>query len=172
VLVTYRSKREGGSGSTAPDRYTDYILAALQEGADLVDVELWLPAKWRERIFDARQRSRVIISSHHLGFTPPQEQLETLLKEGIAAGADVVKIVTRAEDWQDNLRVLKLIPKARDLEIPIIAFCMGPLGKASRILSHLMGAYLTFASLKAGEESADGQISVAQMKNILETLAP
>lgn len=172
VLVTYRSKREGGSGSTDPDTYTRYILAALQEGADLVDVESWLPVKWRKKIFAAKQKSGIVISSHIQLGTPSQQKLEKILRDGVTAGADVVKIVTRAEKWSDNLRVIELISKAHDLQIPIIAFCMGPLGRASRIFSHLMGGYVTFASLETGEESADGQIPVTEMKIILDILTP
>lgn len=172
VLVTYRSKREGGSGSTDPDTYTGHITAALQAGADLVDVESWLPVKWREKIFAAKETSGIVISSHIQAGTPSQQELEKILGDGVAAGADVVKIVTRAEEWSDNLRVIKLISKANDLQIPIIAFCMGPLGKPSRIFSHLMGGYVTFASLEAGQESADGQIPVNEMKHILSILAP
>ena len=172
VLVTYRSKNEGGKGSADPDTYTQYALAALRLGADLVDVELWLPIKWRERIFDARGQSGIVISSHIQGSTPALEKLEKILGDSIATGADVVKIVTRAEKWSDNFRLLDLIPKAHDRNIRIIAFCMGPLGKASRVLSHLMGGYVTFASLEAGEESADGQIPATEIKRILEILAP
>jgi 3-dehydroquinate dehydratase type I len=172
VLVTYRSKNEGGKGSTDPDTYTQYALAALRLGADLVDVELWLPVKWRERIFNARGQSGIVVSSHIQGSTPAKEKLENILEDSIATSADVVKIVTRAEKWSDNFRLLDLIPKAHDRNIRIIAFCMGPLGRASRVLSHLMGGYMTFASLEAGEESADGQIPATEMKRILEILAP
>jgi 3-dehydroquinate dehydratase type I len=172
VLVTYRSKNEGGKGSADPDTYTQFALTALRLGADLVDVELWLPDKWRERIFNARGQSGIVISSHIQGFTPAQEKLGKILGDSIATGADVVKIVTRAEKWSDTLRLLDLILKAHDRNIRIIAFCMGPLGRASRVLSHLMGGYVTFASLEVGEESADGQIPATEMKRILEILAP
>jgi 3-dehydroquinate dehydratase type I len=172
VLVTYRSKKEGGMGSADPDTYSQYALAALGLGADLVDVELWLPDKWRQKIFDARGQSGVVISAHIQDSTPPKEKLEEILGDSIATGADVVKIVTRAEKWSDNLRLLDIIPQAHDRNIRIIAFCMGSLGRASRVLSHLMGGYVTFASLEAGEESADGQIPATEMKRILEILAP
>ena len=89
-----------------------------------------------------------------------------------ASGADIIKIVTHANTMTDNLRVLNLIPKAHERGIKIIAFCMGPFWIISRIFSHLMGGYMTFAALEGGEESADGQIPVMEMKKILETLAP
>ena len=84
----------------------------------------------------------------------------------------MVKIVTLATDWEDNLRILELIPRARDLGIEIIAFCMGPLGRVSRVFSLFMGGQMTFASLEKGEESASGQIPALDMKKILEALSP
>jgi 3-dehydroquinate dehydratase type I len=73
-----------------------------------------------------------------------------------------------AKTWDDNLRVLELIPEARESDIKIIAFCMGHIGRMSRIFSLLMGAHFTFASLKAGQESAPGQVSVSEIKMMLE----
>ena len=170
VLVTYRSKKEGGKGSADPETHTDYILTAIQKGADLVDVELSLPRKWREKIFDARGKSDIIISIHINDGTPSRHDLEKIFRDCAATRAPIVKIVTRAETWADNLSVLELIPKAHDLGIKIIAFCMGPMGRISRVFSHLMGGYLTFASLGQGQESADGQISIRQMKQIIDML--
>ena len=167
VLATYRSKREGGKGSTDPKLCTQNILSALHAGADLVDVELWLPRKWRNKIFDAQGRSDTVISIHVRDGTPSDEELEKIFSDCTATGADIVKIVTRAKTWEDNLRVLKLIPKAHEHHVKIIAFCMGSVGKISRVYSHIMGAYLTFASLQAGDESADGQMPIMEMKNKL-----
>lgn len=170
VLVTYRSKKQGGKGIEDPAARTDYILTAIQKGADLVDVELSLPRRWREKILDTEGRSRIVISTHINDGTPSQLDLEKIFKNCADTHSDIVKIVTRAETWADNLRVLELIPKAHDLGIKIIAFCMGPMGRISRIVSHLMGGYLTFASLEEGEQSADGQIPIRQMKQIIDIL--
>ena len=170
VLVTYRSRREGGKGSADAETHAKYVLTAIQSGADLVDLELSLPRKWRKKIFDARGRSEIIISTHINDGTPSRLDLEKIFRDCADTGADIVKIVTRAETWADNLRVLELIPKAHGLGIKIITFCMGPIGKISRIASHLMGGYMTFASLEEGEESAAGQIPIRQMKEIVDIL--
>lgn len=172
VLVTYRSKKEGGKGNIDPETHTNYIFTAIQEGADLVDVELSLPLKWRKKIFDARGRSGIVISTHISEGTPSRDELGKIFRECAAAEADIVKIVSWAKAWEDNLRVLELIPRAHDLGIKVIAFCMGPMGRISRIFSHLMGGYLTFVSLEPGQESAAGQISVIEMKKILEYFSP
>jgi len=168
LLVTYRSKKEGGNGNADPETRTDYLLTAIQKGAEFVDVEWSLPPKWRKKIFNARGKSGIIISRHINDDTPSQPELEKIFRDCAATTADVVKIVTRAETWADNLRMLELIPMAHDLGIHIIAFCMGPLGRISRVFSHLLGGYLTFASLERGQESADGQIPAVEMKKILE----
>ncbi len=172
ILATYRSKKEGGKGSEDPETRTDHAITAIQEGADLVDVELSLPPKWRERIFHEKGRSDIVISTHRKNGTPSRPDLEKILIDSAATGADFVKIVTRAETWADNLRVLELIPKAQDRGIKITAFCMGPMGRISRIFSNLMGSHLTFTSLEVGQESASGQIPVMEMKKILEMLSP
>ena len=168
VLVTYRSKGEGGKGGADPETRTGYIIDAIQEGADFVDVELSLPQKWREKIFDAKGNSGIIISRHINNGTPSRRELEKIFKECTAAHAHVVKIVTMAQTWEDNLRLLELIPRAHDMGIKIIAFCMGPKGRISRIFSHLLGGYLTFTSIEPGQESASGQIPIFEMKKILE----
>lgn len=170
IMVTYRSQEQGGKGSSDPEIYTEHVLAALRVDPDLVDVEFWLPSKWREAIFESLGLSRVVLSTHFHHHTPSQQVLEKILHESINAGADIVKIVTRATSYADNLRVLELIPKALALKTEIIAFCMGSEGRSSRIFSHLLGGYLTFAALKEGEESGDGQIPVATLKQTLQKL--
>jgi 3-dehydroquinate dehydratase type I len=172
VLVTYRSIREGGEGTVDDKTHASYLLAALEEGAELVDVEGRLPEKWREKVFRARRKSSIVVSTHVPDSTPPKEKLERIFEELAGTGADIIKIVTQANSMIDNLRVLDLIPKARERGIKIIAFCMGRFGKISRIFSHLMGGYLTFASLEGGEESAAGQIPVEEMKRIMKVLSP
>jgi len=171
VFVTYRSKREGGEGSADYGTRVHYLLDAMEAGADYVDVEFSIPLEWRQRVFQMKGSCGLVVSCHLLNGTPHREKLEGFLKNMAATGADIVKIVTWARAWGDNFRVLELIPKAQAMGIKIIAFCMGPLGRISRIACPLMGGYMTFASLEKGQESASGQIPAPDMKKILEMLS-
>ena len=171
VIVTYRSKKEGGKGSAEYRILTRYLLDAVNAGAHFVDVEFSMPLVYRERVFKDRDTARIILSAHLLNGTPGQEKLEDMLKKMAASGPDIVKIVTGARAIEDNLRVLNLIPIAQRLGIKIITFCMGPTGRISRITSPLLGGYLTFASLAEGEESAEGQIPLIEMKKILNLIS-
>ena len=48
----------------------------------------------------------------------------------------------------------------------IVAFAMGPLGLASRILCPLAGGEFTYAAIEKGAESAPGQITVTELQKI------
>ena len=88
----------------------------------------------------------------------------------VRAKADVVKIVTFAQSWEDNLNVLALIPYATARGQKITAFCMGEKGKMSRVMAPLLGAAWTYASLSTDRVSAPGQITVREMRRIWEGL--
>lgn len=169
VIATYRSEREGGRGPISDEVRIRHLLNAAENGADFVDVEYSMPLEYRESIFEKLAR-RVIMSVHLLDKTPGPKVLEQVLKNLAGTGAPIVKIVTHATKPADNLRVLALIPVAQELGVKIITFCTGSLGRISRIASPLLGGYLTFASLEGGEESADGQIPAAEMRNMMKRL--
>jgi len=172
VLITYRSEKDGGMGKADPDTAAGYLLSAIKEGANLIDLELDMPLRARKRVLEARGGTRVIVSTHKNNGTPSRDELKRIFNESVGAGGDIVKIVTRASRWDDNFRVLDLIPEARDMGVDIIAFCTGPLGRMSRIFSLLMGAHMTFTSIQKGEESADGQIPIMEMKELIKFFTP
>jgi 3-dehydroquinate dehydratase type I len=172
VIATYRSGRQGGEGSDNYAIRRRFLQQGLATGAQLVDVEFDMPARFREGFLASPGAHRTIVSQHLPEGTPSWTALRELLKEMGGAGASLVKIVTQARSVEDNLRVLRLIPEAKRKGLGIITFCMGPLGRISRIASPLLGGYLTFASLEAGEESAPGQIPAEEMRRILDLLSP
>ena len=172
VIVTYRSKKEGGSGLVRYETRVRHLLRAVELGADFVDVEFSMPQIYRQEVFQAGGTSRLIISAHLLSKTPPRQHLEHTLGKMAATGADIVKIITYAGKPEDNLRVLGLIPLAERLGVKLIAFCMGPAGRISRIFTLILGGFLSFASLEQGQESAAGQIPIRDMKKMLEMLSP
>jgi 3-dehydroquinate dehydratase type I len=168
VIVTYRSRKEGGNRSEDDETRAHHLLNAIENKADYVDLEYNMPSDLRDQILQNRRESKIIASVHLLDSTPSREELDRILNDLAGTGADIVKIVTRAQQPEDNLRVLDLIPRATEMGLKIIAFCMGEEGRISRVASLLFGGYLTFASLDQGEESADGQIPVREMREMLE----
>ena len=73
------------------------------------------------------------------------------------------KKVVEAKKIEDNLTLLNFI-SATPSRVKLICFCMGQNGLISRLLSPMFGAFLTFASLQKGSETALGQINIEDMR--------
>jgi 3-dehydroquinate dehydratase-1/3-dehydroquinate dehydratase/shikimate dehydrogenase len=166
VIATNRPPSEGGrwTGSEADRRAL--LEEALSFGVHALDVEFSTEAAWRRDIYARRGKTRLILSWHDFAGTPEAAQLEEQFTAMLAADADILKLVTHAATPADNLRLLGLIPKARAAGKDIIAFCMGPLGKWSRVATVFLGGFLTFAPINPQQASAPGQITVAEFRRM------
>ncbi|MBW1680878.1 MAG: type I 3-dehydroquinate dehydratase [Deltaproteobacteria bacterium] len=170
VIATYRSRKEGGAGRAGYAERVRILTGAAAAGARWIDVEFSMPLEFRREIAKRRGESGLLISCHLRNGTPSRQALEERLRRMAAGGAHGVKIVSMAREPEDNLRVLSLIPLARRLGTEVVAFCLGELGRPSRVLSPLLGASFTFASLDPGEETAPGQLPLEETRWILEKL--
>lgn len=170
ALVTNRP----GAATGAEKERIDVLLEAVYLGADYVDLELETAAAWREKvralIGAKEERTRLIISHHDFERTPPRRDLIGLFNEAVRSGAQVVKIVTMARSPQDNLTLLGLLQYAGRRNREIVAFCMGEQGKMSRVMAPLLGALFTFGALERGLESAPGQLTVTEMRQIWQAM--
>jgi len=171
VIATYRSLEESGRGTADYGTRIRYLMDAVEAGADFVDVEYRTPPAFRDDVLKNKGKAKVIVSCHLSDGTPSMSTLEDYLTKMAATGADIVKIVPLAKKREDNLRVLRLIPRARRSGVGIITFCMGPMGVLSRIISPLLGGYLTFASLDEGQAAGYGQVPASKMRRIWEDLS-
>ncbi len=171
VIVTNRLPQEGGQWQGSETDRQRLLEEALELGVEYLDVELQAETQWRDDLLARRGSTRIILSWHDFQGTPETTRLEDILAEQMQQNADLVKLVTLARKSEDNLRVLSLIPQAHGAGQEIIAFCMGPLGKFSRVIAPLLGSYLTFATLAAGRESAPGQLTVSEVEAIWGILA-
>ncbi|MBI5778482.1 MAG: type I 3-dehydroquinate dehydratase [Planctomycetes bacterium] len=113
--------------------------------------------------FSRRCKTKTILAYHNYRRTP--DNLEAIYKRIAAYTPDAVKIVTYAGDFRDNFKIFRLAQRIKPRGRPkLIAFCMGEKGVISRILYRKFGLFLTYASYQDGGETAEGQISFAQMK--------
>jgi 3-dehydroquinate dehydratase type I len=170
VIATNRLAAEGGRwAGTEADRL-DRLSQVLNLGVTCLDLELAADASFRREIGERRGKTRLILSWHDFAGTPDAARLEAVLDEMLSSEADVVKMVALANDPADNLRMLSLIPRARAQGKDVIAFCMGPLGKWSRIAAPLVGSWLTFAPFSKQGASAPGQLTVNDVKRVWQML--
>jgi 3-dehydroquinate dehydratase type I len=170
LIVTHRRKEEGGRYEGNEENRLTVLMEAIDWGADFIDVELKSKEALLRGLFSHRKRTRIILSHHNFRRTPSLRELRNLCGRMADRGAEVVKIVTFAQTFEDNLRILTLIPYARDRRQRIAAFAMGDKGKMSRIFSPLMGAAWTYASLRRQKSSAPGQLTAPELKEIWKRL--
>lgn len=170
VIATNRLPAEGGRWQGSERERRRLLAEALELGADFLDMELAAEAAWRRDLWERRDSAKIILSWHDFSETPETERLEAVLQEMLAAEADILKVVTLARQPEDCLRVLALIPRARAQGREIIAFCMGPLGKWSRVVAPLLGSFLSFAPFTKKGASAPGQLTVNELKRAWKAL--
>ncbi len=166
VIATNRRAGEGGRWQGEERARLGLLEEALGMGVDCLDVELAADRAWRRELWERRGEAQVILSWHDFADTPEEARLEAILSEMLAEAADILKVVTLAREPGDNLRLLSVIPRVRAAGKEIIAFCMGPLGKWSRIAAPLLGSYLTYAPFSKKGASAPGQLTVNEMRRV------
>ena len=169
-IVTNRRKEEGGRYEGDERKRFRILREAVALGAEYVDIEMKSEPSLLQDLISNKKSTRMILSFHNFQKTPSPRELGRLYDRMVQWGPDVIKITTLATSWEDNFKVLSLIPYARRKKQKIVAFCMGEKGRMSRIFAPLMGAAWTYGSLSRSRVSAPGQLTAEEMKEIWKRL--
>jgi 3-dehydroquinate dehydratase-1 len=169
LIATNRSTKCQGKFSGSETERKKILMEAAKNGFEYVDIELSTP-KLKNITSNLREMgAKLIVSFHNFNETPSSAKLNKILKKQIANGANVCKIVTTARFVEDNLTVLDFVSKASK-NAKIVCFAMGELGKPSRLLSPVFGAFFTIASLEEGRKTAQGQLTIQEMRSVYTAL--
>ena len=162
-IACNRCTEEGGRWSGNEARRIEKLLEAIELGADIVDIEL--RTKNLDMIVQTvKKRTECLLSNHNLEKTPSMVDMKEVVNRQLKAGADICKIVTTARVFEDNMNILQLIPEFP--EARLVSFAMGTAGATSRILCPIVGGDFTYASIERGSESAEGQITVQELRDV------
>ena len=166
-IACNRSASEGGRWEKGETRRIDELLKATELGADIIDIEL--ETRDLEKVIPLiKERARCLLSFHDLKGTPSFDSMREIVQRQIEAGADICKMVTTAQSFEDNLTVLQLISALPSKKL--ISFAMGQLGLVSRILCPLIGGDFIYASMEKGRESAPGQITARELRKLYQMM--
>jgi 3-dehydroquinate dehydratase I len=177
-LLTFRSGKEGGVARVAEETRRRVLLEIVSKSSPaLVDLEIDTLDTFPE-VFDALRKKNkssarigLIASSHNFEKTEDPEELQSLIVKAVKRYSPaIVKVVRRANHFDDNHRMLSLYPRLLQRIRPtrLVAFCIGPLGVFSRIACVSYGSPFTFASLP-GRRTAPGQLDALSMKVLLDS---
>jgi 3-dehydroquinate dehydratase type I len=170
IIATCMPKWEGGRfAGTEKER-----IAVLKEAcryAKYVSVELKTDKILRGSLIKEARKNKVkvIISHHDYNKTPADKEIKKTIRKEKEAGADVAKISYAANEYGDALRVMRALSENKT-GIPVIAISMGEKGRITRVLGPLFGSYLTFAAIAKGKESAPGQMTVKELRDIFRNI--
>ena len=142
------------------------LVRAIEAGARYVDVEIEAQKQMSKRVRGAAHENGTIFirSYHDFEGTDSFESLKAMVEKCRYHGADIVKLVTTAHSPEDVEKVMALYDWARGEKIELIAFCMGEIGKESRLECLKHGAPYTYAALTEEEAAAPGQWPSDQMR--------
>jgi 3-dehydroquinate dehydratase/shikimate dehydrogenase len=163
VIATCRRVASGGKFRGSIVSQLDILGKAAAAGCQLIDVELETASKCKpEQLQKLRTRAALILSFHDFRAT---KKLEETLEKMLAYPADFYKIVSTATTLSDNVTMIKFLAREGDRH-SLVGMCMGEQGVISRVLGVRAGSVFTFASAVAGEETAPGQITAQDLRNV------
>jgi 3-dehydroquinate dehydratase type I len=163
LIATNKLQSEKGNFAGTENERQQTLFNAAKNDFEYVDVDLSSP-KHKETIDKLKLLgAKPIVSYHKFDGALSISEMEKVLEQEIASGASVCKIITTANQIEDNLIALNFV-STMSIKTKLVCFCMGELGKVSRILSPMFGAFFTFASLQQGNETAVGQMTIQEMK--------
>ncbi|MFX0045800.1 MAG: type I 3-dehydroquinate dehydratase [Candidatus Hermodarchaeota archaeon] len=172
IIATCRSQIDGGRFHGTEENRVDLLLNAVTAGASYVDIEVdtnpQLFAHVREKA--DKEDCRLILSKHYHSHTPNDSVLLSMLDRLDTSGGHIIKLVSTPRTTSDCLRVLQLYSEEKKPNLPLVAFGMGTLGRFTRVSALVLGAPFMYVSQDSGEAAAAGQVSLSDMRAIMEVL--
>jgi 3-dehydroquinate dehydratase / shikimate dehydrogenase len=163
VITTCRRAAGGGKFRGSFASQLDVLGKAAAAGCQLLDVEVQTAAKCKpEQLQKLRNRAALVLSFHDFRGT---KKLEETLEKMLAFPADFYKIVGTATTLSDNVTMMKFLARESDKH-SLICMCMGEQGIISRVLGVRAGSVFTYASAGLGEETAPGQVTAQELRNV------
>ncbi|MEM2641237.1 MAG: type I 3-dehydroquinate dehydratase [Thermoproteota archaeon] len=161
-IATIRPFWDGGAYRGGEGKRLLLFEKALEAPFKYVDVEH--ASKIRSSVvrLAGRRGVGVIVSHHDRSGTPGLKALTRLLSKMRREGAEICKIVTTVNDPVDEATLLFFLSSIRSARL--VCFGMGEKGFATRILSPLLGGFMTYASFD--EALAPGQATLREMVSI------
>ena len=165
LIATNRQYKQGGRRLQNEERRIQALLDAANLDFQYIDIES-TTVSLNSVVRELKEKgTSIIISFHDFKRTPKTSHLEKIIHSQIEAGADICKLVTTANTVNDNISCLLLTSKLSKVT-KMVCFAMGEIGLLSRVLSPVFGASFTYASVKKGLETALGQPTIFELKEI------
>jgi 3-dehydroquinate dehydratase/shikimate dehydrogenase len=157
-LATFRPREQGGKRELSKAARKDFWCSGIDEFVDWADFEIDLIEPFLNWV-----KLNKIFSFHDFSAVP--EDLPEIY-ESLSQNFGVTKIAVQTGDITDAIPIWKLLEKAKSEDKQIIPIAMGESGKWTRVLGLAHGAFMTYAALGGGQETAPGQVSARDLTEV------
>ena len=161
IIITCRAVSEGGKQFVENNVRLRLLVEGARHLADYCDIEA---AHYSEAARLSPELSRLIVSYHNFDETPAE--IDSIYDRITVLPAAIHKIAVRANSITDTLAVFRLLDRAQIEGRKLIALSMQEPGLITRVLGPVAGSFLTYASIEQGKESAPGQVSCEQLRDL------
>ena len=173
LILTFRTKPEGGRKDLPEDSYVSLLVRAAQEGScEFLDAEARIGREQFSKVLEAAKRTgtAVIASRHFFVMTPSKEEMLACLQEMRSFGADIIKLAVMPSSAADTARLLEVTALMHEKypEQLMVTMAMDRTGVASRLIGGFFGSCMTFGC--RGRASAPGQVEEGILVEILNKL--
>ncbi|KAJ6876929.1 hypothetical protein NC651_029829 [Populus alba x Populus x berolinensis] len=146
VIIVYRPRWEGGQYEGDEHTRLEALRLAHELGADYIDVELKVASDLVREVKSKHQTGgKVIVSSYLSGATPSKEDLRHLAESMQATKADIIKVVSNANDITELERIFHLLSHS---EVPAVAYSLGERGLISQLLCPKFGGAFVYGTME------------------------
>ena len=163
LIITARHPAEGGAANLTQSERRDLLSKFLPHAA-FIDLELRslsaLSEIWQEA---GRKKIGRICSFHNFNRTPELGQFQKQRQRAVNAGADIFKIVTRADAMEDLITLLRVL-RLQSNAARLCVMATGKFGAISRLLFPECGSVLVYAPLNRAFH--DGQVTLEQLRGL------
>lgn len=162
LILTWRTREEGGLKSFEQNEYLRIYDLAITHGIAGIDIEVSLLEEVQSLLLQAKLKGIVTIGSRHDWSFP--SDLSVRMNKMLDYPVDVLKYVTMVNTHEQAQEVLAGLNRLSQItDRPLIGMAMGDEGSFTRLEGFKYGSQLTFVQI--GQASAPGQLNLEQVQD-------
>ncbi len=165
LLVTCRSRDEGGYFVGTPADRLQVYQSAINAGVEWIDVEFANAAEILPML-PIGLTTKVVLSHHILSGGFSETDLRDKLDDMTNVYGDVYKLIFTADDLQASLVAVNVLEYAKSRFLNVVIHAMGEFGEPSRLMGAVRGNEWTYTALSGDSTTAAGQITQHEAKNV------
>jgi 3-dehydroquinate dehydratase / shikimate dehydrogenase len=154
VIFTLRRGIDNGLWRLDEEKRIRLLREAIAIGVDWIDLEMDIATQ-----IPRFGKTKRIISYHNFKKTPAE--LEEYVHQMEDMQADVIKVATVADSYEDASRIATMASHAK---VPTVGIAMGEIGFFTRILAGKFGAPFTYAGFNPDRQFAPGQPQLRELQ--------